>query len=143
MKLALGQTFRRLQRLSRSRRWLLVRAGLTLTASCAAVALMPFRKAITFGAIGLKKRADLTPLDCVWAVEAAARRLPLRTMCIEKGLAVQRLLRSAGFNAVLHYGARNDPDAGKVEAHVWVSVADEIVIGGEDAPAFAEIASFP
>jgi hypothetical protein len=143
MKLALGESFRRLQRLSRSRRRLLVRAGLTLTASCAAVALMPFRTAITFGSIRLKKRTDLTPVDCVWAVEAAGRRLPLRTMCIEKGLAVQRLLRSAGFNAVLHYGARNDPDAGKVEAHVWVSIADEIVIGGEDAPAFAEIASFP
>jgi len=143
MKLALGQSFRRLGRLGRARRRLLVRAALTLTASCAAVALLPFRTAIGFGSIGLKRRSDLTLPDCVWAVEAAGRRLPWRTMCIEKGLAVQRLLRSAGIDAILHYGARNGPHAGKLEAHVWVSVADEIVIGGEEAPAFAEIVAFP
>ncbi len=143
MKPSFGQSFHGLRRLSRRRRWLLVRAALTLTASRALVALMPFRTAIGYGSIELKKRSNVTLPDCIWAVEASGRRLPWRTMCIEKGLAVQRLLRSGGIDAILHYGARNCLQSGKLEAHVWVSVADEIVIGGEEAPAFAEITSFP
>lgn len=143
MKLASGQSFKRLHRLGRTRRGLLVRAALTLTAASAAVALRRFSSAIEFGAVGLKPSTGLPVPDCIWAVEAAARRLPWRTMCIEKGLAVQRLLRSAGVDAILHYGARIVPEPGKLEAHVWVSVGGEIVIGGEEAPAFAEIATFP
>jgi len=132
-----------MRQLDRRRRWLLVRAALALTASSAIVALLPFRTAIGYGAIKLGKQSDVTLPDCVWAVEASARRLPWRTMCIEKGIAVQRLLRGAGIDAILHYGARTCPEAGKLEAHVWVSVADEIVMGSEEAPAFTEITSFP
>lgn len=85
----------------------------------------------------------MTAEECVWAVEAIARRLPWRTVCIQKGLAVQRLLRSSGVDAILHYGARRAPDSGELEAHVWVTVAGEAVIGGEEAVGFAEIAAFP
>lgn len=85
----------------------------------------------------------MSPEDCVWAVEAAGQRLPWRTMCIQKGLAVQRLLRSGGVDAVLHYGAARTKDTGKLEAHVWVSVEGVTVIGGEEAPLFTEVAAFP
>lgn len=133
----------RLYRLSRERRRALPLAIVTLTAASAAVALLPFRTAIGFGSVALKRRRAMTVEDCVWAVEAAARRLPWRTMCIEQGLAAQRLLRNAGVDAVLHYGARHGADSGKLEAHVWVSVADETIIGGDEAPEFAEIATYP
>lgn len=81
--------------------------------------------------------------DVVWAVEAAARRVPWRTMCIEKGLAVQRMLRSGGVDAILHYGARYHRETGKLEAHVWVTVDGCPVIGGAEAGNFAAIASYP
>ena len=71
-----------------------------------------------------------------------SRRLPWRTKCIEKGLAVQRLLRSGGVDALLHYGARH-AENGMLEAHVWVSVDGETVIGGDEAPGFAELAQYP
>ena len=130
-----------LQRLDGGRRRLLIRATWLLSAASAGVALLPFRRAIRFGCVAA--RGDqLSVEDCVWAVEAAARRLPWRTMCIEKGLAAQHLLRRAGIDAVLHYGARREPEVGKLEAHVWVSVASETVIGGEEAPGFREIATF-
>jgi hypothetical protein len=64
-------------------------------------------------------------------------------MCIEKGLAVQRLLRSSGVDARLHYGARHAPKTGKLEAHVWVTVAGEVIFGGEEAAAYAELARYP
>ena len=133
----------RLYRLSRDRRRVLLEAVYLLVAASAAVALLPFRSAIGFGSKPLGRRTRVSPDDCVWAVEAAALRLPWRTMCIQKGLAVQRLLRRNGIGAVVHYGARRDAEVGKLEAHVWVSVDGVTIIGGEEAPAFAEVAAFP
>jgi hypothetical protein len=130
-------------RLSRRRRRTLLRAVFALSGASAAVAFLPFRKAIGFGSIALKRRLDVVPEECVWAVDIVAQRLPWRTMCIQKGLALQRLLRRGGVDAVLHYGARRAAESGELQAHVWVSVADQVIIGGEDAPDFAEIAVFP
>ena len=78
----------------------------------------------------------------VWAVEAAARRLPWRTVCIHKSLVVQRMLRSGGANAALHYGARHHPATGMLEAHVWVTVDGRAAIGGENAGSYAQVAVY-
>ena len=132
-----------LQRLSPERRRLLLVAAATLSAASAAVALLPFKRAVAFGSVGLRPRRPISVNDCVWTVQAVAKRLPWRTMCIEQGLAAQRMLRRTGVNALLHYGARQDPSSGKLEAHVWVSVAGETIIGDQDEPGFAEIATYP
>ena len=132
----------RLRCLNGRQRRLLLRAAVLLGLASAVVALLPFRIAVRFGSVRLgfgSARLD----ESVWAVEAASRRLPWRTMCIEKGLAVQRMLRSSGVDAVLHYGARNHPETGKLEAHVWVTVEARAVIGGGEAPDFASIAAYP
>ena len=132
----------RFSRLDPRRRRLLTRACLTLSVASAIVALLPFRRALRFGAVPVgKSRIDLN--ECIWAIEAAAPRLPWRAMCIERGLAAQRMLRRGGFEAVLHYGIRHRPPSGKLEAHVWVSVDGRTFIGGEEAPLFAEVATYP
>ena len=95
-----------------------------------------------FGSVRLGE-GRASPDECVWAVEAASRRLPWRTVCIEKGLTVQRMLRSAGTDAILHYGARHDQESGKLQAHVWVTVDGRDVIGGGEAADFAQIAVYP
>jgi len=133
----------RFYRLAPERRRLLLRAWAVLTVASAAIAFLPFRIAIRYGAIPLGRPQRTSSVDCVGAVESAARRMPWRAMCIEKGVAVQRLLRRSGADARLHYGARHAADGGTLEAHVWVSVAGMIVIGGEEAADFAEIAIFP
>jgi hypothetical protein len=79
----------------------------------------------------------------VSAIETAARRLPWRVVCIQKGIAAQRMLRRRGLDAVLHYGIGNDRDRDRLDAHVWVSVDGAPVIGGEEARAFAPVAAFP
>lgn len=132
----------RFARLSSDRKRLLLRAALVLTGASAVVALLPFRRAIKFGSIPLGRRREVAIDHCVWAVEAAARRLPWRTMCIEQGLAAQRILRASGIDAVLHYGARHKGDECRLEAHVWVTVDGKPVIGGAEAQVFAAIASF-
>ena len=126
-------------RLAPERRRLVARALATVIGVSAAVALLPFRRALGFGLVPLGTRDAVAVSDVVWAVEAAAARVPLRTMCIEKGLAVQRLLRRSGIPAQLHYGARIDPTDGALKAHVWVSVDAVTVIGGEVAADYAEI----
>ena len=132
----------RFHRLDPTRRRLLARACVTLSAASAMVALLPFRRAVRFGCVPLGKPA-LDADQCIWAIEAAARRLPWRAMCIEQGLAVQRMLRQGGIEAVLHYGIRQQPPSGKLEAHVWVSVDGRPIIGGAEAPGFAEVATYP
>lgn len=133
---------RRLRRLSGGERRLLLHSSLLLSLASVAVAVLPFRIAIRFGSVPLGGGSGSVD-ECVWAVEAASRRLPWRTACIEKGLVVQRLLRSGGIDALLHYGARHHPQTDKLEAHVWVTVAGRAVIGGTEASDFALIATYP
>ena len=77
-----------------------------------------------------------------WAVEAAARRLPWRPLCFERGLAAHMMLRRRGQPSMLHYGARSDGSLGP-NAHVWVRLGARDVIGGEEAARFATLATFP
>jgi Transglutaminase-like superfamily len=137
-------SLQRFRRLGGDRRRLLLRAAIALAGSSAAVKLLPFRRAIAYGSVPVSpERSGAVAADQVWAVEAVARRLPSRTMCIEKGLAVQRLARAAGIDARLHYGARHEPGSGKLQAHVWVTVGGRAIIGGEEAAAFNEVATYP
>jgi hypothetical protein len=132
----------RFRRLDAEQRRQLLRASFWLTVCSFAVAAMPFRTAIRLGSIPCAPRAG--PAETIlWAIGAAARRLPWRTMCIEKGLAAQRMLRADGVDALLHYGARHDPDTGKLQAHVWVTVDGRAVVGGEEAQGFAPVATYP
>ena len=131
-------------RLERARRRLLVRAVIALAGASAALSFLPFRRAIAFGSVPLRapRRAPAIT-DYVWAVEAAARRVPWRALCIEQGLALQHMLRNSGIDAVLHYGARHEPGSDDLQAHVWVTVGTDVVIGGREASGFALVASFP
>jgi len=136
-----AESLLRFRRLGASRWRLLVRAATLLTASSAALSVLPFRVAIRLGCVPLRP-GSIRVEECVWAVEAAARRLPWRIVCIGKALVVQRMLRSGGVDARLHFGAKTMA-AGDPEAHVWVSVAGHAVIGGEEAKGFAELANYP
>ena len=137
-----ARSFAKFRSLDHGRRRLVVRAAVSVTAASAGIACLPFRHAIRFGSVPVSAQSELRIDDWLWALEAVARRLPWRTMCIEKGLALQRLLRRDGIDARLHYGARHVA-GGKLEAHVWVTVAGRPVLGGEEADGFAEIASYP
>jgi hypothetical protein len=134
---------RRFRRLSPEKRHLLWEAAGTLLLVSGALHLLPFRRAIRLGSVDLAPvRRGSSVEDIIWAVEAAARRVPWRTVCLQKGLCAQRMLRGAGVDASLNYGIRNAV-TGKLEAHVWVTVGGRPVIGGEEADGFARVASYP
>ena len=123
---------------------LLWEAAAALGLASFAVAVLPFRRAIALGAVPLFQTRHPDSISQLrWAVEAAAARLPWRTMCIEQGIALQRILRRRGIDARLRYGARPCDGPTGVQAHVWITVGDEIVLGEQQAVGFAEVAVFP
>ena len=77
-----------------------------------------------------------------WAIAAASRRVPWRTMCFEQGLAAHLMLRRRGLPSVLYYGVAPNEEKGLV-AHVWVRVGLTDIVGCEIAAQFAVLAIFP
>lgn len=129
--------------LGRQRRLLLIEATLALLVASAAVRVLPFKRAIRLGARDLPARTTREiSADARWAVEAMSRRVPWRAVCIEQGLALQWMLRRRGADAKLHYGIARD-EQGELNAHVWVVDGGRIVIGGEEAPKFRSVATYP
>jgi hypothetical protein len=75
-----------------------------------------------------------------WAVRASSKRVPWRTVCFHEGIAAHQMLCRAGIQSVMHYGvAKSD---GGMEAHVWVTVDDRVVVGGETKDRFTPLAAF-
>jgi hypothetical protein len=122
---------------------LLAEAVASLTSASLKVRYLPFRRItrlIERRVISARSR-PAQPGRLRWAVEAAARRLPLRTKCIEQALCLQVMLSRRGLASTLHYGIRRGPD-GEISAHVWLTLDGAIVIGGEAAPQFTCVATF-
>jgi hypothetical protein len=126
--------------------WLLLAEALpTLAWASVAIALLPFRRVAATAS--RHRPADgpagpATPRKIVWAVNAWGRRVPWRAVCFQRGLAAHRMLRRRGYPSILHYGVGQEEAKG-LAAHVWVSVDGLTVIGGEEAPKFTCLASFP
>lgn len=121
-------------------------AAAALTFASAAIALLPFRTVVRLtgrndrhGA-GSKGEEGIAA-EVRLAVKRASRRLPWRTVCFQEGLAAHWMLRRRGLGSRLHYGLKQTD--GKLEAHVWVTLAGESVVGGAQAPEFAEVAAYP
>ncbi len=103
--------------------------------------LLPFRRTAMLlqPRIYGKGEADLVRLRRL--IRAMSRRLPWRTVCFHQGIAAQRILCRRGIAADLHYGVLKK-DSGGVEAHVWVTVRGEAVVGGEEAQACTLLMTF-
>lgn len=125
-------------------RRLLAEALPALALASLAVRLAPFRRVAAWasGGRGGVELDDAMLRKARWAVEAWARRVPWRTVCFQKGLALHWMLRRRGVASVLHYGVAQEAATG-LRAHVWVCVAGRPVIGGEEAEGFACLATFP
>lgn len=137
---------RRLFRLSLSNKLVLAEALVVLSVASAAIKVLPFRRTAALMR-GRMSRAGLDHEDqrrlvaqCRWAVEAWSDRVPWRAVCFQRGLALHLMLRRRGIPSVLHYGVAQSDG---LKAHVWVDVDAQTVLGSEEAPRFACLASFP
>jgi hypothetical protein len=136
--------FRRGLSLLRRERGQTLEAAALLAYANLALKLYPFSKAIALGSLAtspaIRDDADVIA-SVVRAIRRASYAAPWRTVCIHEGIAAQWMLRRRGVTAILCYGARQA--AGKLQSHVWVKVGDKIVIGGEEAPHFRLVATYP
>lgn len=140
-----GEPIRRFARLGLPRQLLIVEAILALAAARAAVVLLPFKSAVRLGSrnLGGSDPASAEAVDKIcWSVRAASVRVPWRAMCFERGLALQWMLRRRGTDARLVYGARLQDEEG-LDAHVWVTLGERILIGGEQAQSYRRLATHP
>lgn len=139
----------RLMRLSTSNKLVLGEGLLGIVAASVAIKILPFRRTVELmqARIGDNRPPDAPERDrlvgqCRWAVRAWADRVPWRAVCFQRGLALHLMLRRRGIPSVLHYGVAQDESEG-LRAHVWVDVGGRTVLGGEEAPKFTRVASFP
>ena len=79
---------------------------------------------------------EASPAQSVWAVKLVSRYLPHAT-CLTQAIAVQALLARIGHDSRVEIGVAKD--AGKFEAHAWVTCGDEIVIGGPDVARYSRL----
>ena len=133
--------------LSGANKLVLAESLVTLALVSLAIRLLPFRlvvKAARGGAASPAATADerTSVIRCRWAVEKWSDRVPWRTVCFQKGLTLHMMLRRRGIASILHYGVMQNRERG-LTAHVWVSESDRIIMGGETAADYQELACFP
>jgi hypothetical protein len=121
---------------------LFAEAWLSLGTAALQLKLRPFEHVMRLRPARSSGRAGAPDLDrLMWAIAAARRRSWLRAKCIESALALSAMLRRRHIASTLHYGVRNAPGQ-DLQAHVWLSVEGRIVLGGETAALFTEVATF-
>ena len=143
---AIAKFFRR----SRSDRALFCEALLALAWAKLQVHTVPFRRlapdlgrtqAETSPAIPPGERA--TAVRISWAVQTAARYVPLGFVCLPQAIAAQRLLRRRGIASTLYLGVAPDREnRAAIAAHAWLRAGDKIVTGEHEAARHRQLASF-
>lgn len=123
-------------------RRLVIEAAVELGLARLAIGALSFRGAVAFGAIKLGTARPVDPSSLAMAVTAAAARVPFRAVCFAQAIALQRMARRRGIDAILHYGAAQDPASG-LAAHVWVTVSGQGLLGHEQADRFGELLRSP
>ncbi|GAA4010368.1 lasso peptide biosynthesis B2 protein [Sphingomonas humi] len=122
----------------------IVEAGAALAAAGVVTRLLPFDRYICMGARAVSRRAQSSDgMTESWIVDALANRAPFRAVCLQRGLALQWMLRRRGVDAVLHYGVQLDKSQPDLSAHVWVSAAGQVLIGAPQHEEFTEVARYP
>lgn len=114
------------------------------------VTLVPFRLlARMLGTRETETGTNITPADrkiavrVSWAVQAAARHVPLGFVCLPQALAAWRMLRRRGLPTTLYFGVAIEPGGrAGVLAHAWLRAGDKIVTGAHREGQYVRVAMF-
>ena len=74
-------------------------------------------------------------------INGLSSRTPFPSTCLVKVLAAHKLLEKRNISHTVHFGVKKDSSK-VLNAHAWLSVANEIIIGGGDLDDFNEISRF-
>ena len=136
-------SFSRFKKLPVSQQRLLVETVANLAWAAFAVQAIPFRRLVSTRPPA--RGADMAPVELrrlARTVENVARRVPWRAVCIEQAVCLRAMLRRRGISSEFHYGIARG-DQADLKGHVWLSVGEEVVIGGQVAGDFTLVGSFP
>lgn len=122
-------------------RLLVLEAIAALLPAALAVRFMPFRRVVEAGGRVRGRRGAVEPRRLAQVVEIARRKVPWRAKCFESALCLRAMLRRRGIPSTLHYGI-GAGEGGALNAHVWLCVGGEVLIGGENAAQYACVATF-
>lgn len=75
----------------------------------------------------------------IWAVRAAARRVP-GTTCLSSALSLQRMLSASGHRSQVHIGVARD-SSGFI-AHAWLVHDGSVVIGEEEHERYTRLTAW-
>jgi hypothetical protein len=121
----------------------IVEAGAALVAASLATRWLSFDRFMRLASRPVTGQARTPSREVARIVDAIADRLPFRAVCLQRGLALHWMLRRRGVDALLHYGIQLQGEGEELAAHVWVSVAGEIILGAPQHELFTEVARFP
>lgn len=111
--------------------WMLRRAPVPRVRARLRLALRP-------SSLPTSAHARLAARDIARIVAGVARRIPLSTNCLSRGLIAEALLRCEGHAPRLVLGVRRD--GRDVQAHAWVVCGGEVVLGAaSDLDRFAAL----
>lgn len=122
-----------------------------LTAAKVMVSVMPFKRIIAVAAPGafesprvLAAREQGRSLWIGSFVEAVSLRVPWKSRCYDRAVAVCMMLRLLGIPGTVYFGIRKSPDA-ELSAHAWVRSGSFTVAGAEGSEDYTVLysGSFP
>jgi hypothetical protein len=141
---------RRFGRLSGANKRVLAEALISLVAASLAVRTLPFRRVAAWMGAGRGAGADADIGEaaaarivnqCAWAVRSWAVRVPWRAVCFQRGPGASP--DAAPARHCVAAPLRRRPGRQGLRAHVWVTAGGRTVMGGEEAPGFTCLATFP
>jgi Transglutaminase-like superfamily len=126
--------------------FLLAEAFLLMTAARIALRKIPLERIVKWLERPMPSKASPnageTALRVQWAIRAVVRRMPSAFVCFPQSLAAYAMLRRRGVAGVLNYGVNRSPE-NELRAHTWLNVGNFTVVGGESAPEFTLLRTFP
>ena len=82
-----------------------------------------------------------TALALSQTVNALARRVPWPSACMDRALALHRLMEKRGLPHTLYMGVKKN-DKQKLEAHAWVTAGGKVLTGGPEHRSFRPVAVY-
>ncbi|MBY4892149.1 lasso peptide biosynthesis B2 protein [Rhodobacteraceae bacterium N5(2021)] len=130
-------------------RALLIEAAAALVRAQVRIKIRPFpaiaaglgREVRDVGLHGQPDRLEETR-EIASSVRRAARVLPTKAMCLPRAMALKTMLDRRAIASVCVVGVRDSREAVGVDAHAWVEVAGEIVIGGDRSRQYIVLTSY-
>jgi hypothetical protein len=106
-----------------------------------AIRLLPFPRVVALGSRPKRVHGESADVAALRGpVRGWASRVPWRALCFETAVALRMMLARRGIASTLHYGIASED---VLKAHVWLSLGQTVVVGGDGAADYTEVATFP